>query len=557
MTLEETIRRIQDRFSRTLDGLAERYPTAIARTGLGRGGIAEPFWNALATAVAESFGRAEFRAKQLVPGTLRRVSELLGTTPVEPVVPVTTLEFRLRPTQDRCRVLAGTELRTDSTANDGSCTFRTTVGIDVRPWKIQATEYTTQLKFGIPFDANRRAALKIELARTGTAKPQSLRRLRVYIAAADAVANQLLEAIFEHGCGAFVSTDNKTWNGIRVQPVGFTENAQLFKTSGSHSAQLVREFVVFPRKHYYFDLLDLDISAKTQNATIALTFQIMAKEIEQLRHHDLRLNCVPAVNLFSATADAIRLEPGCTEYGVTLERQPREVALFRVNTVTESGTNTQTGEMIRRECVQQLEMPNPTQGAYQWHMTRDPENNNPVISTIRTRSSRSEVLSRLDLDVICTDAERATQLAAGTRLNLVSQAGCEAELVHSPTGVFFPPLASTAPELSAEIAHARWSLMGDRGAAALVARLKQLLLLNWRSRSGQSAPWVPMAEDLQLGIVKLHATDRGDIEIHYARNKYAGSAPWLFAKIVSEYLCHTAGFGALPTVRTCCVGGVA
>ena len=101
-----------------------------------------------------------------------------------------------------------------------------------------------------------------------------------------------------------------------VQEAGFDED-QLLLASPAHTHpaySLLQEYFAFPRKFQFFDLNGLRGKLGGGGFGVRFVFSHGASALELLRPEHLRLNCVPAINLFPVTSEPIAYDQRHYEY---------------------------------------------------------------------------------------------------------------------------------------------------------------------------------------------------------------------------------------------------
>ena len=534
MTRNDYVQAAIKRFRYALDELSNRYCGTVAQ-----GQIQDPFLDALGAAVAENLGNVEYRCQLLAPSVLGRLNEAIRGGPVRLIPPTTTVQISPRGSSNIV-ISAGSQLRTDGKGPAAS--FRTTTTIKVRPWAADCASYSTGRIPALEYHPQRRSCVTFRLTRARQATAR-LNRVRVFVDAPDEIAWPLLQGMFHHSCGVFVSSDEKNWKPIRIRPVGFGDSSSLYPTSELDSAKLVREFFAYPRKHYYVDLLELDLPPDASQAVVALTFTTAIPAMQRLEAQALRLNCVPAVNLYSLTADTVRVEDGKTEYPIKGLRLPGHASVYSIDSITEVGRDERVEKPIRRPCGHQYGIES-SDSLYRWHVAQHDEG--WKLSVIAGRKPPQEMISRLEIMTTCTDGDIATGHAAGTSF-VVDGSPCTATLLHAPTPMMRCEDQDSSYQMFEQIGPARWSLLGRQATEVLQARLRHHALCGWTAPSGRPASRIISPESAIGGLIGLLASSIGGYEVTFDPAHYPGSAPWLFAEVVRRYLRSTQ-LGQRPNV---------
>ena len=106
----------------------------------------------------------------------------------------------------------------------------------------------------------------------------------------------------------------------RFAPVGFEPDEEVIPAPRNvfASYRILQEYFAFPEKFLFIDLLGLDAltDLEGQEVEIIIRGKSLPHGAESLRASDLFLNCTPAINLFSHSAEPILLDQMRTEYRV-------------------------------------------------------------------------------------------------------------------------------------------------------------------------------------------------------------------------------------------------
>ena len=151
---------------------------------------------------------------------------------------------------------------------------------------------------------------------------------------------------------AYTLTNGKSFpvNNLKWAPVGFEENEGMlpFSKRSFPGYRLLFEYFCFAEKFLFLDLKGLD-SLKNQNHGDTLDLWIYlnkkAKTNLVINQETFCLNAAPAVNLFSKTAEPLRVEQHKTEYRVIPDiRRQDATEIYSVDTI--SATSDVPGEQI-------------------------------------------------------------------------------------------------------------------------------------------------------------------------------------------------------------------
>ncbi len=109
--------------------------------------------------------------------------------------------------------------------------------------------------------------------------------------------------------------------GVTIEPAGFSTEERLWpKAESAFSGyQLLLEYFTFREKFLFIDLCGLDVAKLPVNSTsfeLEILLQHAYPSDQHFTAENLRLFCTPVINLFTLTAEPIRVDHSETEYRV-------------------------------------------------------------------------------------------------------------------------------------------------------------------------------------------------------------------------------------------------
>ena len=238
---------------------------------------------------------------------------------LRPIPPLTVLAFEAIPaaTQTAVRIAGGAQAR--SRPIDGaSCVFATCYPLDVLPFAIVGTELENR-----PTSAR----LIIRLRAVGKASLSALAggKIRLFLGGErDAQASRVLllwmlrhvrgvQAANEAGAEAHLDQSH-------VRSVGYGDDEAVlpWPKNTFSGFRLLQEYLTFPAKFLFVDLTGLEgvAAAGGRSLSLAIDFSRAFPDTFRLTEGMLRLNCVPAINLFAHDANPIRITQMKSEYRV-------------------------------------------------------------------------------------------------------------------------------------------------------------------------------------------------------------------------------------------------
>jgi type VI secretion system protein ImpG len=238
---------------------------------------------------------------------------------LRPIAPLTMLAFEAgaAATQATVRIPSGMQVR--SRPIEGvSCAFATCYPLEVLPLSIAGVEFENR-----PTSAR----LIFRTRAIGKASMQALAggRMRLFFSAErdTQVSRTLLLWMLRYIRQIECTSENGAKSRLTqadVRPVGFAEGEAVlpWPTNTFSGFRLLQEYLSFPAKFMFVDLTGLESVAAQggKSFTIAIDFSRSFPDQFRVSDANIRLNCVPAINLFPHDANPIRIDQAKGEYRV-------------------------------------------------------------------------------------------------------------------------------------------------------------------------------------------------------------------------------------------------
>ncbi|WP_227814955.1 type VI secretion system baseplate subunit TssF [Nitrogeniibacter aestuarii] len=231
----------------------------------------------------------------------------------------------------------GTEL-TSRPIKGANCRFRTAWDVELSPIRVSGLEFDPLVRapssVRVPVKTSALLTLSLDVPATEEGwRVQSLSRLRCYIDAEPSIAAALRDCLFVRLKGLWASGSDELWrkaDPALIQPVGFDDEEALIEIPDStHAAyRILTEYFAFAEKFNFFDvdLSKLPGSARRgSRLNIHLAFSDLsadsdaARLLQTLGPKNIRLGCVPVVNLFEQRGEPIRVTHRQTTYPVVAD----------------------------------------------------------------------------------------------------------------------------------------------------------------------------------------------------------------------------------------------
>jgi len=355
----------------------------------------------------EGFAFLSARVRQKLddefPELAHSLMRLLWPHYLRPVPAMSILEFQpvLQALRQSQLVARGSEVH--STPVEGTpCRFRSAWDVTLHPLSLEDA--------GLELRTTGHSRLRLGFKLWNQVKPETLKlgRLRLYLHGDPAVSYALHYHLSRHVTDARVTAGTKPAEGgdlpfrmLDVEPVGFDDGEALlpYPTASFPGYRLLQEYFALPEKFLFFDLVGLDAAAgllDQERFTVDIRFdRALAPSLRPTRE-EIRLYCVPIVNLFPNDGDPLKLDRTQTEYRLRPSgSNPMHYEIFSVDRVG----------LIAPGTVEESEVPD-FQGFD--HMTQETEG---TFHSVRLRPS--VVDDRIDTYLSFVDAAGQNSLTEG------------------------------------------------------------------------------------------------------------------------------------------------
>jgi len=315
-------------FMRELAGeFAERYPHVASRLALERHGCDDPHVERLIEAFSLIAARIHHRLDADFPEVSQSLLNLVYPHFLRPVPSMSIAQFQPS-AADRVRERIHLPRGIKVEIGEELCKFRSAYAVDL--WPIRISEATVVDNADIPIWARAKGTSAGVLLRLASDVPlaelQGFDHLRIYLAGAGRLPFALFDLVCRD-CSHVLLRDAaqpraipRRLAGPAIRAVGYGNEQNLLPsdTDGRHGLRLIQEYFCFPRKFLFFDLLGLSAIREIGVGFEADLFFAISEEVsrtpefELARHTTTKdnflLGCTPVVNLFSHTAEPIRVD---------------------------------------------------------------------------------------------------------------------------------------------------------------------------------------------------------------------------------------------------------
>lgn len=365
---------------------AEAYPKVAGRLRLGPDGSEDPHVERLLQGFAYLTARVRHKLDDEFPEITQALLGVLYPHYLTPIPSCTIVQLDLAEGQNELTagvtVPRGQALETDPIQGE-PCRFQTTYPVSVFPIDVRLAALLSA-PFTAPPTPRANSALAVLRIVLGCRSPAlrfrdlGLKRLRFFLRGQAQHTLKLYELLFNHTVEvAFANRpDDKSAVAIgpdALKPVGFEPNEGLlpYPSRSFMGYRLLTEFFTFPQKFLFVDV-DVPAAALARSENQLELFVYLNRQIPDLEPNisaeAFKLSCTPAVNLYTQSAEPIRLTQQAFDYRVVPDqRRPLSHEVYSIDRVVATAPDGRETEYAPFFSVKHARPTN--QGPY-WHSTR-------------------------------------------------------------------------------------------------------------------------------------------------------------------------------------------
>lgn len=332
---------------------AGKYPKIAGRLQLEHDQSSDPHIERLIEAFAFISGRIHKKIDDDFPAITGSLFNVIYPHYNNPIPSVTIVQFEpimQNITEAGYLLEGGTKLH--SKPVDGTiCQFKSCQPVQIWPVEVVAAaikEPETLVK-----DAQQAIHLQLKTGNNISFGDLEWKNARFFLHGQDQHVFQLYELLCNNVCQ--VECIQKSGEGApeilrmapsAIKPVGFEDEEGIlpFSKRSFPGYRLLFEYFCFPERFLFFELQGLDRIKKVKDGTtldIWIYLNKLAKSNLIVTKDTFCLNAAPAVNLFSKTAEPIRVEQRKTEYQVVPDLRKRQsTEVYSIDRVSASSTVT-------------------------------------------------------------------------------------------------------------------------------------------------------------------------------------------------------------------------
>jgi len=327
---------------------AEAHPEAARYLNIESITDRDPYVERLFEGFAFLAGRIHERLDDELPVYTEGLCSLLYPHFLCPVPSMCLVELRPKPgmIQETTVLKRGLEIRSAPTGDERAvCQFQTTAAVRLQPMQIGDAGVDWRA------DGSSSARMRFKFQRGVDPRKLTLSPLRLYFHGDPATASTMHRFFTQHVARVTVQAEPAGGSALLygqrwVLPgaLGADEGLLPYSPGTPQALRLLQEYLCFRRKFWCVDLDGLDqleLSSDAEGFAVEIAFDERFPENRRFNAENVRLHCVPAVNLFTVDAEPIRVEHLESEYLIVPSvRYRRSQAIYDVQEVVgiEDGT---------------------------------------------------------------------------------------------------------------------------------------------------------------------------------------------------------------------------
>ncbi len=352
---------------RSVSDFAERYPEVAGRLMIEENRCEDPHVERLIEAFSMLAARVQLRLSDDFSDVSEALLSVLYPHYLCPIPSMTIVQLGANAAQIPAH---GLEVERHAALHSKlvkgvRCRFRTAYPTKLWPIEVESVEITTTTSLASVVPGTARSALKIRLRTMGSASFADIKldQLRFFLDAESGVLHRLHELLLRDPQGiALQSTEGgptAVLPASSIRPVGFGRDEGMleYPEESFVGYRLLQEYFAFPGKFMFVEFADLDqhhvkLSGNTLDLYVLLSETVGEIDV-RLEANNLKLGCVPAINLFPHQADPIRMTHKSIDYPVVPDA--RSLDTFEVYSITDvSSTTADSSETVNYDPIYRM-----------------------------------------------------------------------------------------------------------------------------------------------------------------------------------------------------------
>jgi type VI secretion system protein ImpG len=552
---------------------ARLYPKIAARLELADGHTSDPHVERLIESFAFLTGKLQRRLSLEFPEITSALLGVLQPNLVNPVPPLAVARFEADPAQGKLTSgrLIPRHTRLFAQTREGTvCRFRTCYPVELWPLSITEVGLYPRSAFSLLDHLPRvGSVLRVRLEAKGVGFGElDIARLRFHLHGAATVTSALYDLLFESLDGVALvperEADTVHLSDTAVSAVGFGPDDEVIPApSHAHAGyRLLQEYLQFPAKFHFFDLLELGRHRADRRLDLLFLFRHAAPSRLVLDADTLQLGCTPIANLFPRTTEPIRIDYRTTEYRLVGDvRREATTEIQSIQSVSASADPAKPTDVVEPFFSFRHASSHRPQTAF-WQARRAPTGRADLPGTdmwlsfvdlaFKPSSPPSQVVYA---HTLCTNRELAVQLPMGVPLHLeeaapVTRIVCLAR----PTDTAYPAFGgATFWQLISSLSLNHLSL--GNGPESLQA-VRELLRLYDATKDPAIQRQIEGIREMttapvvgRLGVDAWRGFCRGtEVTLVFDDTQYVGASAYLFASVLHHFFAMHASVNSFTQV---------
>jgi type VI secretion system VasI/ImpG family protein len=561
---------------------AVEFPKIAGRLGLGEFECEDPYIERLLEGTAFLSARVE---KKLDEGYYRLLESVLNSIAPSVLYPIPSgavVELTVNSGNEKVRsgtvLPAGTAVDLVIPTINTPCRFSTLEDASLSPLMVEEAEYITRnlSDFGVVVSQGF-AGLRIKLSAAGATVP-NMNQMTFFINLAEADASLLLRQIMQETQAVYVRNGDTD----RFEPLSGFSFAMPLATGKKllpgrikghvQGLRILRNFLAYPDFFKFFTLENSGglFPSSLKTAELLLVFARREPSLVSLKASSLRLNCVPAVNLFAKRSDRILIEKEAYQFHVVPDRAaPRDYEVVHIQSLEFFNEQNETlfwadnfyednplAERTRKNFFSQHRRKSLVSSRATRRSSYDGVE---VFVSFSAQDRKMEEAYQFAAETICTNRDLPLLLPAEIFLSVHSPLLSGAAFIVRPTRPGYSLFHRGVDSDFSKISHVVFNLsalLWQNGKIPLEAL--RALVGSYQIRSGEET------ERMLEGIVSLESErtvfrfiERGavffepgwKISFTLDETSYAGMGYYIFGKIVAEILRSFAPINTLLDIQ--------
>lgn len=403
------------------------------------------------------------------------------------------------------------------------CSFQTVYNTHIHPLETVSADIlrreNTTIKASV---VSNQRLLRLRMGTLSTPiHDMRIQRLRFYIDADPHVQDRFFEMLFRQPLKVVIQATQDNEEVFQcvlpegsLQAVGFAEDESAFPfPANAHSSyRLLLEYFHFQQKFYFFDIANMPHIPASASFDLYIELpDAVLFDIKNVQASYFRLNCTPAVNIFSKTSEPILLDYRSSQYRLVADvRREKTTEIHSIqNVYTIKDGAEMPVVMAPYYSYQHAESVSPH--AVFWHAKRAPVLHRDFsgydfyISFVdENLDPRQPLEQTVYADILCTNRELAQYVSSGTLFQCsVEQPAPNIVCLRKPTSTVYPP--QDGASLWRLIAHLSINHLGFSAHPQSLHALQEILRLYAYSGEGTLIPEIEALQSMKTRTIVRRA----------------------------------------------------